>query len=340
MKFSYIKRRLFHLFVAAWLSMLLITFWTIPSESAEVSRPTNGPLKVHVTIFVIDVDEIKSASQSFDANVFIHLRWKDQRLAHKGSDKIVKSMDKIWNPGIQIVNQQKIWLTFPEIVKIAPNGEVFYQQRAWGSFSQPLKLHDFPFDRQVFNIQLAAIDYTPDEVEMVLDTKGESGIAQELSVADWSIFRWTAEPRAYKPIPIMEAVSGFAFSFEAKRNTGYFIIKVIIPLILIVAMSWSVFWIDPTESGTQISVAITTMLTLIAYRFAIDTDLPKVSYLTRMDFFILISTILVYASLIEVIVTSSLAKNERLFRARTIDLWMRWLFPLLFTIVIVKSLIY
>lgn len=94
------------------------------------------------------------------------------------------------------------------------------------------------------------------------------------------------------------------------------------------------------ESGTQISVAITTMLTLIAYRFAIDTDLPNVSYLTRLDFFILISTILVYASLIEVIVTSTFAKSERLSQARKIDFWMRWLFPSAFAIVAVKSLIF
>jgi len=55
----------------------------------------------------------------------------------------------------------------------------------------------------------------------------------------------------------MKAISGFALSFEARREIGYFIVKVIIPLIFIVAMSWVVFWIDPMESGTQISVAIT-----------------------------------------------------------------------------------
>ena len=202
-----------------------------------------------------------------------------------------------------------------------------------------MKLHDFPFDRQVFSIQLAAVDYTQGEVELLLDTKEESGIAQELSVADWKVLRWTAEPRAYKPTPTMNATSGFAFSFEARREIGYFIIKVIIPLILIVAMSWVVFWIDPMESGTQISVAITTMLTLIAYRFAIDMDLPKVSYLTRMDYFILLSTILVYASLIEVIVTSTLAKGEKLSQARALDRWMCWLFPITFAVVAVKTLV-
>ena len=129
------------------------------------------------------------------------------------------------------------------------------------------------------------------------------------------------------PSPATSPLAGFAFSFEAERKAGYIIIKVIIPLNLIVYMSRVDFWIDPIESRTQVSEDLTTMLTLIAYRFAIDTDLPKISYLTRMDFFILLSTVLVYASLIEVVVTSSFAKDGKISRARTLDLWMRWVFP-------------
>ncbi len=140
MKFSQIKRLSARLFIAAWLSLPFVALGAVPSEPAGVDRPTGGPVKVYVTIFVIDVDEIKSASQSFDANVYIQFRWKDERLAHKGPQSIVKALDAIWNPEIQIVNQQKIWLTFPDIVKVSPDGEVLYHQRAWGSFSQPLKL--------------------------------------------------------------------------------------------------------------------------------------------------------------------------------------------------------
>jgi cadmium resistance protein CadD (predicted permease) len=104
-------------------------------------------------------------------------------------------------------------------------------------------------------------------------------------------------------------------------------------------MSWIVFWIDPNESGIQISVAITTMLTLIAYRFAVGADLPKVSYLTRLDFFILAATILVFASLLEVIVTSALAKQEKIVMARKLDNWSRWLFPAIFTTVALKTFV-
>jgi cadmium resistance protein CadD (predicted permease) len=79
------------------------------------------------------------------------------------------------------------------------------------------------------------------------------------------------------------------------------------------------------------------MLTLIAYRFAVGADLPKVSYLTRLDFFILSATILVFASLIEVIVTSTMATQEKLGLARRLDNWARVLFPAIFIIVAIKT---
>lgn len=339
MKYSHMKL-FFHFFVSACLSLLLVAFMAAPVKSADIRQPDGETLKVHVLMFVVDIDEIKSASQSFDANVYIQLRWKDPQLAHKGSKPVVKALKEVWNPGVLFVNQQKLWKTLPEIVTIAPDGEVFYRQRVWGAFSQPLKLKNFPFDRQVFSIQLVSSAITRKKVEFLLDSNFKSGIAQELSLSDWDVLRWTAETRDYKPMPTVKAVPGFAFSFETKRRTGYFIIKVIIPLILIVTMSWIVFWMDPREAGTQISVSITTMLTLIAYRFAIDASLPKVSYLTRLDYFILLSTILVYATLIDAVLTSTLAKGGKLSQAQAIDRWMRILFPSAFVIVAVKSLIF
>jgi hypothetical protein len=312
-----------------------------PSALADIGRPVEGegPTRVHVTIFVLDVDEINSQSQSFDANVYLEFRWRDRRLAHSGPNEVARSKLEVWHPRIQLINQQKVWPTFPEIVEIAPDGAVVYRQRVWGSFSQPLELQDFPFDRHVFKIQLAAFGYTPDEVELLLDPDSVSGIVPHPSVADWEILGWKVEPGPFEPAPGEQAIAGFAFSFEADRQTGYFIVKVIIPLIFIVAMSWVVFWMDPAEAGAQISVAITAMLTLIAYRFAIGTTLPKVSYLTRLDYFILLSTVLVFASLVEVTITSTLARTEKLARARTMDRWARWLFPTAFVIVAVGTLL-
>ena len=55
--------------------------------------------------------------------------------------------------------------------------------------------------------------------------------------------------------------SGYAFEFTASRNVQHYVLKVILPLVLIVMMSWAVFWIDPVTSNSQISIAVTSMPT-------------------------------------------------------------------------------
>jgi hypothetical protein len=306
---------------------------------ADMGRPgrDEGPTKVEVEVFLLDVDEVDGASRSFEANLYYELRWNDPRLAHEDLSVRTQPLFDIWHPRILPVNQQRVWKSFPDVVEIAPSGDVIYRQRVWGSFSQPLVLRDFPFDRQVFEIHLAAAGYTPEQVALVVDP--ESRISERFSLPDWNIVEWKVVSRSAQAAPGGKAIAVVTFSFEATRRAGYFIGKVIVPLLLIVAMSWVVFWIDPRESGTQISVAVTAMLTLIAYRFAVGTQLPKVEYMTRLDLFILGSSILVFASLIQVVVTASFAKSHRLSRAREIDLWCRWLFPLVFGLIALETLV-
>jgi cadmium resistance protein CadD (predicted permease) len=74
------------------------------------------------------------------------------------------------------------------------------------------------------------------------------------------------------------------------------------------------------------------MLTLIAYRFAVDSQLPRLPYMTRLDVFFLISTLLVFFSLIEVLSTTILHNNQQTERAKRIDRSCRFIFPVIFAI--------
>jgi hypothetical protein len=58
---------------------------------------------------------------------------------------------------------------------------------------------------------------------------------------------------------------------------------------------WSAVWIDPKEIESRLTITIVCLLSLIAYNFVIDSDMPKLEYLTIMDYIILISY--VYAAI-------------------------------------------
>jgi hypothetical protein len=292
-----------------------------------VMAPANAVQQVYVTVGVLDVDAINSADQSFTLNIFAQFRWQDPLLAHDGDSIVRRQLTDIPAPRFLLLNQQRSWSTLLNVVDITPQGEAVYRMRLWGDFSQIMRLREFPFDSHVFEVPVIAIAHTTGAVELLADPKMPSFMADQLSVADWTIDNWTAEPRKIE-ITRGDITNGFVFAFEAKRISSHYLIKFIIPLFLIVAMSWVVFWIDPAESGSQLSVSVTSVLTLIAYHIALTGKLPDISYLTRMDLFLFGSTLLVFLSLIEVVATSRLAKSGRLELARRFDIVCRVAFPL------------
>ncbi len=321
-------------------SWLILALLITSLAHADISRPIdneNNPTKVKVKIFLIDIDDVDGASQSFEANVYYELRWNDPRLINKNGGVQSRSLADIWNPRVQIINQQRVWKSFQDVAEVSPSGDVIYRQRVWGNFSQPLELNDFPFDQQIFEINLGTVGHYSDEIELVVDPGSE--ISKKFSLPDWDVINWDVKVGSKQIFSNKKPHDMVTLSFKAHRRAGYFIGKVIIPLILVVAMSWAVFWIDPKASGTMVSVAITAMLTLIAYRFAVGANLPKVDYMTRLDLFILCSSIMVFTSLVQVMITSHFANSDRLTLARNIDLWCRWLFPTIFVLIALETLV-
>ncbi|MEE8305879.1 MAG: hypothetical protein V3R81_01370 [Gammaproteobacteria bacterium] len=317
-------------------------------SAAFGDRPgkAEGATEVEFFVYVIDVDDIDGAEQNFAINVFVFLTWNDKRLACEGDMVRRLPLEGVWNPRVLIVNQQGLVRTsLPEIVEVHSDGKVTYRQRYVGRMSQPLKLSEFPFDEHDFTVHFISAGHVPDELRFVpgvpRETMGIVGgsMQEKLSLPDWRILKYQAQSRAYEPVAGAE-VSGFVFEFRAKRYAAYYIWQVIAPLIFIVAMSWGGFWIDPTNAGAQIGVATSSILTLIAYRFMLGNLLPRLPYMTRLDYFTLGSTALVFLTLVEVVITTKLALSKMEVVGRRIDRWCRVVFPIAFVVWSVLSLLH
>jgi hypothetical protein len=72
-----------------------------------IKRPTiwGEPTEVEILLFVLDIDAVNSAEQSFSASVYLEARWNSSFLAHKGTGPIVRGLSDIWSPRLAIVNQ-------------------------------------------------------------------------------------------------------------------------------------------------------------------------------------------------------------------------------------------
>jgi len=287
------------------------------------------PTEIQVLGAVLDIDRINSAEQNFTLNFYAIFRWLDTRLAHDGPGNDIRSLSEVWNPRLTLLNTQKYWENTRDEVEISPEGLVTYRLHVFGDFSQPLELRDFPQDSHVFEVPVVAAGYRANDIIFIPDTHMDSFMAEKLSVADWKVRDLRADPREVTFANGLK-LPGFVFSFEGKRLLHHYVIKAIVPLCLIVMMSWVVFWINPEQVSNQLSVAVTTVLTLIAYHIALSGRLPEIPYLTHMDKFLFSSTVLVFMALIEVVITSHLSSTNQLKLALRIDLTARWAFPLLF----------
>jgi neurotransmitter-gated ion-channel len=334
--------------------ILLISLAAFPAaavaDSAEVAGrehtaiiDTDAPRRVQFFVWMIDVDAIDSQNQTFTVNMVLRLTWQDEDLAHDGPESITVPLDDIWHPRASLGGiQSRTRAVMDEVAEVSPDGVVVYRQRFVGPISQPLNLSEFPLDTQTFTVHFWATGYGADDVlfepEQIQDGEDQlvgGTMSSKLSMTDWHVISFIAEPR---PLEATNEIQfpGFAFNFTATRHFNYFMWQLITPLVLIVVMSWLPFWVNPSDAGTQFSIASTTVLTLIAYRFVAAGYVPRLPYMTRLDSFTLACTALVFVVLLQVLITSRLAEADHTWSAIIIDKCCRLIFPLLFTAIAIR----
>ncbi len=266
------------------------------SLSGPVQQAPATP-QVRVFLYVADLVEITGADQSFVADVFMAARWTDPNLAGDYDGIRTLDLEDVWHPILVVVNERGADRSLPEVVNVDPDGNVQYTVRLTGRFSATMTLKDFPLDRQQFNVWVIAPVLGGNRIDLVPDTTATVLRNDQLSISDWELGEPRLVVKEFRATPQTGPLQGVALVIEARRKTGYYIIQVLIPLIAIVLMAWTVFWIDPSVVPTRVGVVVSTMLTLIAYRFMLGNLVPKLSYLTRLDYFMLGTTSMVVLTL-------------------------------------------
>ncbi len=332
--------------IIAALTIILTASITIPSAAVDIdagmiARPgTDGePTEVTIELYVIDIAKIDDHEQTFLADFSIRLEWHDPRLTRPDENKVIAlPLSDIWNPRLRILNQRDVKKHFPEVARIDNSGIVIYEQRYTGIFTTIADIHQFPFDKRTIRITMGTVDHPPSDIHLVF-TEATISRAEVFSIPNWTLGDVIPKTGVFRVLDGREFLQ-FEIMLEGSRKSNYYVWSVVIPLILIVMMSWSVFFVKPHHLGSQLTMAATSMLTLIAYRFAIATVLPPVPYLTRMDIFITGSTAFVFLALVEAVTTGTLSDNGHNTLAEKFDNAARILFPSVFAIFFIITFLF
>ena len=281
---------------------------TTPDSSLPKPPPHQGkPVEVTVGVYISDLDNIDQTTETYEVSGYLSAKWTDPRLIFNpkelGVDYIAYKPGEIWEPYLTKVNAVDENQPNDVALDVKPDGTVQYSERFDVTLSGRFHFSLFPFDSQMLQMIIESFEYDKNQVIFLVD-KQQSGWGEDefLSLSEWQILGFSISTSLREYVPDKTEYSRVTFGLKVKRNPEFYIWKILLPLLLIDIISWSVFWIDAKKDfGSQIGLGMTSLLTAIAYSFTISSSLPRVAYLTLIDYFILLSYIFIF-SLICVVV--------------------------------------
>ena len=292
-------------------------------------NPKGPPTPVTIGMRVADLLDISDVDQTISIDVVMRMQWTDSRLSDWEGCRL--SVENVWFPEVLLKNSGRIFKRWPENVSVESGGRVTYQQRIAGQFSTYHQLKGFPFDVLNISLWFYPLDWSSEKL-IYVDDEEFTGKTPLLNISDWKINGVDAKVLEVDIEAFGQSRTAYELSVSAERYISYYLWKIMLPIALIVVMSWFVFWIDPAEFGTQIGLSATSVLTMVAFIFATTNMLPRLGYFTMLDRYIAGSTIFVFAALVQSLTTGFLVTNGNETLAQRLDQVSRFAFPIAFLV--------
>jgi hypothetical protein len=325
------------LWAAIWFVAPLAAMAEDEAAAAALQMPPASPVRVKVGVELVEVSQIVDHDQKFELEFNVFYSWHDPRFAFDAAREGVTSKlipaDTVWNPEPELCDELEVDVRGGKAIRALPDGTLCFSRHYRGTIGGSLDLHEFPLDRHTLEVDLEESVFEADQVVFVAD--GMQAIAPDRAVPHgWKLEGLSSEALTTANPRTGEKYSMLRMKLDVERDPHYYLWAIVLPLIPIVATAWSVFWMHPKEFSSQVTVGITAMLTIVAYRISVDSSLPPLSYMTRMDYFLLACQVFVFGAFLVVVgIHIFLVRGTAESRAMALQLNMncRWLPPFLLT---------
>lgn len=301
----------------------------------------NGPIKIKISLVLLNINDISNHEETIGFTGELKLEWTDQRSIFDpnvaGVDEKTYSGDfqfnkffSSWYPQVVLLNENALYETGASILKVKPDGSSTLLQTINVSAKTPMDLRLFPFDSQKLLIRFSIFGY--DKEEMVLEPNfvGFDLTAPEFTLSEWEMidFQYFSGEMNAPILGTNKATSTVSLEVAVKRKSLFVVTTVIIPILLIVFLSFCVFWLDIKAIQDRLNVSFIGILTITAYQLVISDILPHVAYFTLVHG--LVSTSLIMVSLTIVVNIVMIQSKSKLPNALHLNYACRWIFPILY----------
>ncbi|MGB8331620.1 MAG: hypothetical protein WCE62_15945 [Polyangiales bacterium] len=299
----------------------------------------DGPVVVRASFHLRDVNDIDDEAETVDFEGILTLTWHDARQAFDPTglgidEKFYQGAYQFnevftgWFPQVILANESGRYEQLGVVLHVTPDGTLTLVQTVNAVAEVDLGLRRYPFDRQRLD---ASFEVLGGDKEQVVLQVGSQSTEAEVRVPQWKLSGVSAStrdrsaPYAGRPGAV---VSTFVVSMDVERQSFFMVRLVVLPLVLIVMLSWSVFWMDRASLGDRVNVSFIGILTAVAYQIVVSEILPNISYMTLMNGFLNLSFVIMCATVVINLVVGIRDARGQSEVGDRIDRLCRWTFPL------------
>lgn len=297
------------------------------------------PIDVQVGLRIERISEIDSQGEDFTVLGSIRLDWTDPALAfspdecdcevkiytEKDFDRFLEEVNSRW-PDFVFFNQQGNRWTQSRAAAIWPDGRARYGETFTTTFQADFDFRQFPFDTQDFPIYVDLL--LPANTFVLSALPGYNTINPDHGEDEFIISDFATDTELVMGRVADNPVSRFTFSFSAPRHQEYYVIQVIVPILLIMLISWFTFFLG--DFSRRIEAAAANILLFIAFSFSLTDNYPRLGYLTFLDAVMAVTFIFNALVLLYNVILKRMENEGRIEQLDPIDRFFDWAYPLIY----------
>ena len=277
------------------------------------------PHRVRVGLDILNVGDINERAGTFHADVYLMTRWPVGGIA----------------PPLRIRNVVDTANIVEDHLETS-DGFCSRATRIQDDFHMPFALHRFPFDQQRLRFILEDFEYIPgvyDYDEELWPMRISDETYHDLQ--DWRLLRM---PTMSQHDGKMRMYAGdippriLTVDIPVERAWEFYVSRYFVPLLLIVALAYSLFFVRLDDLASSSGIGITAVLAIIAFQLAQADAMPHVAYLTLADKIYSICYLFTATALALTIHGTHISRGNGEARAERLQRRYRVLFPALFVV--------
>ena len=269
------------------------------------------------------INNIDISEQRFDVEFFLWFKWT--------GELDVENIDFLNS----IFSEENV----KEVLREDQSGPVKYiAYKMKNAFLTPYDLRTFPFDLQHLPMTLSHKTKDANQVSLVVDSNNLSSQALEaIYPEEWKYrgrldFSGTySQHSTFGDPSYTEGVSKADFSvYESniliRRILLPYFLTLFLPLALLILITLLLFVIPVDQFDARLTIVMTALLSILVFHMAQGDSLPNVGYLVMADIYFILSYVLMFALIINIVYVNRLAWQGNVVQARQHNKIFSWFF--------------